>query len=129
VSDKKRILVIDDEPDFVTFMTTLLEDNGYSCITANNGQEGIERTRAERPDLVLLDITMPEKTGVRFYREVRDDPDLRDIPVVMVTGVMQEFKRFISTRRQVPPPDGYISKPVDQQELLATVAKLLAAKE
>jgi CheY-like chemotaxis protein len=129
VSDKKRILVIDDEPDFVTFMTTLLEDNGYSCITANNGQEGIDRTRAERPDLVLLDITMPEKTGVRFYREVRDDPDLRDIPVVMVTGVMQEFKRFISTRRQVPPPDGYISKPVDQQELLATVAKLLAAKE
>jgi CheY-like chemotaxis protein len=129
VSDKKRILVIDDEPDFVTFMTTLLEDNGYSCITANNGQEGIDRTRAERPDLVLLDITMPEKTGVRYYREVRDDPELREIPVVMVTGVMQEFKKFISTRRQVPPPDGYISKPVDQQELLATIAKLLAAKE
>ena len=125
MSDKRKIIVIDDDPDIVTFLTTLLEDNGYDHITATNGQEGIDRVRAERPDLILLDITMPEKSGVRFYREVRDDPELKSTPVVMVTGVMEEFKKFISTRKQVPPPDGYITKPIDKDELLATIAKLL----
>lgn len=125
MSDKRKIIVIDDDPDIVTFLTTLLEDNGYDYVTATNGQEGIERARAEKPDLILLDITMPEKSGVRFYREVRDDPELKNTPVVMVTGVMEEFKKFISTRKQVPPPDGYITKPIDKDELLATIAKLL----
>jgi CheY-like chemotaxis protein len=125
MSDKPKIIVIDDDPDIVTFLSTLLEDNGYDYVTAGDGQEGINKVRAERPDLILLDITMPEKSGVRFYREVRGDPELQKTPVVMVTGVMQEFKKFISTRKQVPPPDGYISKPIDRQELLDTIAKLL----
>jgi len=126
MSDPKKIIVIDDDPDIVVFLTTLLADNGYATVQANNGQEGIEKTRAERPDLILLDITMPEKSGVKYYREVRDDPELKTIPVVMVTGVMKEFEKFISTRRQVPPPDGYLSKPVDGKELLETIAKLLS---
>ncbi|MFC1705991.1 response regulator [Planctomycetota bacterium] len=122
----KTIIVIDDEPSMVTFLTALLEDNGYATVTARDGQEGLEKTRSERPDLILLDITMPEKSGVKYYREVRDDPDLKSIPVVMVTGVSDDFEKFISTRKQVPPPDGYLSKPVDNQELLETIAKLLA---
>lgn len=125
MSEKKKILVIDDDPDIVTFLITLLEDNGYDHVTASDGQQGIETARATRPDLILLDITMPEKSGVRFYREVRDDAELAKIPVVMVTGVMEEFKKFISTRRQVPPPDGYITKPIDQKALLETIARLL----
>lgn len=128
MSDKKKILVIDDDEDIVTFLTTLLQDNGYATNAARDGQEGLEKTRAERPDLVLLDITMPEKSGVKYYREVRDDSELRTIPVVIVTGISFEFKRFISTRSQVPPPDGYITKPVDKQELLDTVRKLLESK-
>ena len=119
---KNRILVIDDDNDIVTFLTALLEDNGYATIQAFNGEEGLQKTKAERPDLVLLDISMPEKSGVKYYREVRDDPELKSIPVVIVTGVAAEFKRFISTRRQVPPPEGYISKPVDKQELLDTIS-------
>ena len=126
MSDTKKILVIDDEPDVVTFLTTLLEDNGYATIPAKDGVEGLAKTKSEKPDLILLDITMPEKSGVRYYRDVCDDPDLKDIPVVMVTGVTKEFEKFISTRRQVPPPDGYISKPVDTKLLLETIAKLLA---
>ncbi len=126
MSDKKKIIVIDDDPDIVTYLTTLLGDNGYDTLKASDGQEGIEKTRAERPDLILLDITMPEKSGVKYYREVRDDPDLQKIPVVMVTGVMKEFEHFIKTRKQVPPPDGYIKKPVDEKLLLKTIADLLA---
>lgn len=125
VSDKKTILVIDDEPDVVTYLTMLLQDNGYATLDAKNGAEGLEKTRSQRPDLILLDINMPEKSGVRFYRDVREDPELKEIPVVMVTGVMKEFERFISTRRQVPPPDGYIHKPVDVEKLLKVVSDLL----
>ncbi len=125
MSEQKKVIVIDDEPDIVTFLTLLLEDNGYATVSAKDGQEGIEKVRSEHPDLVLLDITMPEKTGVRCYREMRDDPELKSIPVVIVTGVAKEFKDFISTRRQVPPPDGFISKPIDKQELLDIVARLL----
>ena len=125
MSDKKKILVIDDEPDVVTFLTTLLDDNGYATISAKDGNEALEQVKAESPDLILLDITMPEKSGVRFYRDVRENAEYKDIPVVMVTGVMKEFQKFISTRRQVPPPDGYIPKPVDTKVLLETIAKLL----
>ena len=126
MSDKKKILVIDDDPDIVTYLTTLLDDNGYAYVSAVDGVDGLAKVKAEHPDLILLDITMPEKSGVRFYRDVREDDDLKSIPVVMVTGVMKEFEKFISTRRQVPPPDGYISKPIDEKKLLETIAKLLA---
>lgn len=122
---KKKIIVIDDDPDLVTFMTVFLGDNGYETLSASDGEEGIAKIRSERPDLILLDISMPTKSGVKCYREVREDPELKSIPVIMVTGVAEDFKGFISTRRQVPPPDGYLSKPVEKQELLDTIAKLL----
>jgi len=128
VASKKKILVIDDDADLVTFITTLLQDNGYQTASAGNGQTGLEQARTQHPDLILLDITMPEKSGVKCYRELRDDPALKQIPVVMVTGVAEDFKRFISTRKQVPPPDGYISKPFEPQDLLATIAKLVTSK-
>jgi DNA-binding response OmpR family regulator len=128
MTDKKKVIIIDDEPDIVTYLTTLLEDNGYETIAAKDGQEGLDKTRAQKPDLVLLDITMPEKSGVKYYRELREDADLKSIPVIMVTGVTQDFKKFISTRKQVPPPDGYISKPIDKQLLLDTISKVLAGK-
>jgi CheY-like chemotaxis protein len=126
MGEKKKILIIDDDEDIVTFLTALLEDNGYATMQAYNGEEGLQATRAKHPDLVLLDITMPEKSGVRYYRDVREDPKLKSIPVVIVTGITTEFKRFISTRRQVPPPEGYISKPIDKQEILDTISELLA---
>lgn len=123
---EKKIVAIDDDPDAVQFLSALLTDHGYQVVTAKNGEEGLAKTREERPDLVLLDITMPEKSGVRFYRDVREDPELKAIPVIMVTGVSEDFKQFISSRKQVPPPDGYITKPVDRQELLEAIAKVLA---
>lgn len=126
MTDKKKILVIDDDPNLVSFLTMLLQDNGYDCITASDGKEGMEQVTKNKPDLILLDITMPETTGVRFYRNIKDQPDYSSIPVVMVTGVMKEFERFISTRRQVPPPDAYFSKPVDKDALIKKVGELLA---
>ena len=122
---KKLILVVDDEPDIVAFLTTLLEDNGYRTLSARDGQEAWDKAKAETPDLVSLDITMPEKSGVRFYRDFKNDPDLGKIPVIIVTGVSDDFQKFISSRKQVPPPDGYISKPIEEKTYLETVSKVI----
>ncbi len=132
---KKKILVVDDEPDVVTYLTTLLEDNGYNVISAVDGNEAMGKTRSEAPDLVTLDISMPEKSGVKFYREVKGDAGLKDIPIVIVTGVEstqdggtgKDFERFLSTRKSVPPPDAFIQKPIDEAELLGALKRLLGA--
>ena len=126
MADKKKILVIDDEPDVRTFFTTLLEDAGHETVVAENGQEALEKVKNQRPDLITLDISMPETSGVRFYREVKESEEYKSIPVIIITGISTDFGKFISTRRQVPPPEGYLSKPIDQQEFLEMVAKLLS---
>jgi CheY-like chemotaxis protein len=125
MTEKKTILIIDDEPDTLMYFSSLLEDNGYSTVTAENGEEAMTRVREAPPDLITLDITMPEKSGVRCYRELRDNEKWRSIPVIMITGISDDFRAFISTRRQVPPPEGYISKPVDEAELLGLVRSLI----
>jgi CheY-like chemotaxis protein len=122
----KRILVVEDVPDERSFLTTLLEDAGYAVVEAADGEEAIAQIEASRPDLITLDITMPEKSGVAVYRRIKEDEGLKDIPVVIVTGISSDFKKFISTRRQVPPPEAYINKPVDHEEFIATVKGLLA---
>jgi DNA-binding response OmpR family regulator len=126
MSGKKKILIIDDDEGLVKYFTALLEDHGYATVAASNGAQGLEKLKAEKPDLVLLDITMPEKSGVRCYRDIKENDELKRTPVIMVTGVMEDFKKFISTRRQVPPPEGYIQKPADKDELLETIAAVLA---
>jgi CheY-like chemotaxis protein len=121
----KHILVVDDEPDTLTYLMTVLEDEGYTTTGVMNGQEALAALQEKNPDLITLDITMPEKSGVAVYRKLKEDPNYKQIPVVMITGISDDFKRFISTRRQVPPPDAYISKPVDHEELIKVIGSLL----
>jgi CheY-like chemotaxis protein len=121
----KNILVVDDDPDARDFLTTVLEDAGFGTTTAKDGSEAIAAIEKTAPDLVALDITMPEKSGVAVYRKLKEDEQLKSIPVIIITGVSDDFKKFISTRRQVPPPEGYISKPVDHEQLLSMVRNLL----
>jgi CheY-like chemotaxis protein len=123
-----KILVVDDEEDVITFITALLEDNGYAVIKAANGKEGFAKAKAEFPDLILLDISMPEETGVRMYRNLKDDSQTAHIPVIVLTGIAHEFKHFIETRRRVPPPSGYFDKPPDREQLLAKIRELVAVK-
>jgi CheY-like chemotaxis protein len=126
MTGKKTILIIDDEPDTLTYFSSLLEDHGYATITAENADEAMARVKEAPPDLITLDITMPQTSGVRCYRELRENDRWRSIPVIMITGISEDFNTFISKRRQVPPPDGYLSKPVDEAELLGLVRKLLS---
>ena len=121
----KTILVVDDEPDVVTYLSTVLRDAGYATLEASNGEEAMEQARKGHPDLITLDITMPEMTGVKTYRQLKEDEAFRKIPVIIVTGVTHDFKQFISSRAQVPAPEGYLEKPVKPEDLLAEVGRLV----
>ena len=126
MADKaKTVLVVDDDPDAREFLTTVLQDNGFVAATANDGVEAVALIEQKVPDLVALDITMPNKSGVAVYRKLKEDEQLKSIPVIIVTGISDDFKKFISTRHQVPPPEGYIHKPVDHEEFLRIVRELL----
>ncbi len=123
----KTVLVVDDDPDARQFLSTVLEDNGFTPVTAKDGNEAIAAIEKAAPALVTLDITMPEKSGVAVYRKLKEDEQLKKIPVIIVTGISDDFKTFISTRRQVPPPEGYLTKPVDHLEFLRLVKELLGS--
>jgi CheY-like chemotaxis protein len=121
---QKTILIVDDEPDVLTYLSTLLEDHGYATILAKDGEEALAKLKASLPDLITLDVSMPEKSGVKLYREIKEDPRWKKIPILIVTGVSGDFQKFISTRQQVPPPEGYLSKPINQEEILELIRKL-----
>ncbi len=128
---KKLILVVDDEPDLVTYLTTFFEDNGYATDSAKDGVEAMEKIKEEIPDLITLDISIPEKSGVKVYRELKENPEYTTIPVFVITGVTgyggdpAEFEKFISSRKQVPPPEGFIAKPIDRGELLKKMQEII----
>ena len=121
----KTVMVVDDDPDAREFLVTVLEDNGFAAVTARDGLEAIALLEQQAPDLVTLDITMPAKSGVAVYRRLREDDQFKGVPVIIITGVSDDFRTFISSRRQVPPPDGYISKPVDHEQFVSMVQGLL----
>ena len=130
--EKRTILVVDDEPHVVTYLEMLLQDQGYATVSAANGREGLEKVRAHRPDLICLDITMPEESGVRMYRNLKEDPELARIPVVVVTAVTglggdpEPFRRFLSSRKHLPPPEGFFSKPIEREAFLEKIGEVLA---
>jgi CheY-like chemotaxis protein len=115
---QKTVLIVDDDADVRDYFSTFYADNGFAVETAVDGNEALAKVEAGAPDLITLDITMPEKSGVRFYREMKEDESRKGTPIIIITGVAKEFESFISSRRQVPPPEGYLSKPVDLDELL-----------
>jgi CheY-like chemotaxis protein len=128
MSTKKTILVVEDEADETAYLGALFEDHGFAVISAYNGQEGVEKAKSQHPDLITLDISMPEESGVRMFRDLQGDPETADIPVIIITGITHEFKRFLETRKQVRPPAGYFDKPPGRDELIAKINEILSAK-
>ena len=128
---KKRILIVDDEPDIVSYLELVLQDQGYETESAGDGNEALESVKRSPPDLVTLDISMPKASGTRFYKEMRTDPELSKIPVVIVTAVTglggdkYAYEQFISNRRLVPAPEAFFPKPIDREEFVETINGLL----
>jgi len=132
---EQRILVVDDEPDFVAYLKTILEEDGFKVTTAFDGEEALSCVREMPPDLVTLDIQMPRKTGVLFYRQMKSDEKLRAVPVVVVTGLRRMnayagpfVERFFEVDG-LPLPEAYLDKPVGTDALLSAVRGKLAVTE
>jgi len=123
MASRKKILIVDDEEDIRTYLSTLLGDQGYETLLAKDGEEALKQVEAVGPDLITLDISMPEKSGIKFYREMKANDRWRQVPIIIITGISEDFKKFISTRHQVPPPEGYLSKPINPEEILELVKK------
>ena len=113
----KKILVIDDDPIIVDYLTDLFQENGYETCSAENGVKGLEAAQKEKPDLITLDLEMPEEWGPRFYRKLRKNKDLKDTPVIVVTGIDGDH----AIRNAV----GYVNKPFDPEKLLGIVEKTI----
>jgi CheY-like chemotaxis protein len=124
---RPKILLVDDDPDFVASTRAVLESKPYQVIVASEGEVGIQKAREEKPDLILLDIIMPVKDGFTAAEQLKKDPELKKIPVVMLTSY--------STRRagsSIPVSRGltleaedYVEKPITPDELLRVVAQYI----
>ncbi len=127
--DSKKILVVDDEADAVEFVRAIMEEAGYEVVSASNGVEGLEKAQAEKPDLVILDVQMPEKDGFATFADMKKDPELKAIPVVMLTGVGKKVGISFSSQDMGDflgeEPNAYVEKPVNPEILQETVQKLL----
>lgn len=114
-----KILIIDDEADIRSYLATLLADEGYETCTANDGYEGLEVARREKPDLISLDLMMPNNSGTDFYRKMSRDASLAATPVIVVSGIAG---RELAVKR----PAAVFDKPIDPDLFLAEVRKALA---
>ncbi len=122
MSDKKTILLVEDEPEFRAVIRMRLEANGYDVIEAEDGAQGLETARQSKPDLMVLDLMLPKMGGYQVARLLKFDDKYKSIPIIMLTARSQQADR--ETGAQVG-ADAYLTKPVKADELLATIAELL----
>ncbi|MBD3170470.1 MAG: response regulator [candidate division Zixibacteria bacterium] len=121
----KKILVTDDEPDFLTFISTVLEDNEAEVIKASSGDEALKLAESEQPDLITLDLSMPGRSGIEVFETLRKNSKTQNIPVCIITG-RPEMRKLIYDR-PVPPPEGYVDKPADEDDIVLNIRKVLKA--
>jgi two-component system alkaline phosphatase synthesis response regulator PhoP len=122
-----KILLVDDDKDFVEATKMVLESKPYEVVVAYNGDEGLAKARKEKPDLIILDIIMPVKDGFSAAEQLKKDPALKKIPVIMLTSFSQkggETSLSVSQGLALD-ADDYVDKPVAPQELLKRVQRLL----
>jgi CheY-like chemotaxis protein len=128
---KKKILFVDDELDMRIFLSTVLKTKGYEPVAARNAIEGIQKARDVGPDLVIMDVMMPQAGGVTLFQELKKDERLKHLPVIMLTGVSEKafshHLHMLNVRmdESLPPPDAYMEKPLNPELLVATIERLL----
>ncbi len=147
----KKVLIVDDDESTVKFLSAALEENGYEPVGAYDGREGLEKVISENPDLVLLDVMMPKKTGFVLFKQLRRDDRYRNLPVIMLTGVAEVLedldaksgdtheRPYDSLREKVRQairemreeglikPDMFIDKPIDPELVVAKVRELIGS--
>ena len=121
-----RILVVDDDPDFVEITRTILESHGYEVVSAANGNQALKAMRRDLPDLVLLDVMMSTVLdGLNLSHVISEDPELRKVPIVMISSIADSPSAGMFPTDEYIPIDAWISKPVQPDDLLSKVAQYL----
>jgi len=124
--DTKQILCIEDEPEMIDLIRLILGRRGFEVLGAAGGKEGLEKVRQQPPDLVLLDLMMPDMDGWEVYQQMKADEKTKDIPVIVVTAKAQSIDKVLGLH--IAKVDDYIAKPFSPQDLLNSVDKVLGAK-
>ena len=130
-----KVLIVDDELDMRTFLSTLLETNGYTPIVAMDGLEGLQKAKEVKPELIILDVMMPKESGIRMYQQLKTDNELKHIPVIMLSAIAK--KTFYHSTgllnvylgQNLPEPEAYIEKPPEPEELFQLVKTLLSSQK
>ena len=124
----KKILIIDDEPDVVTYLSAVLEANGYKSYATGDIKTAMEQVKDIHPDLICLDIVMPEETGISFYTRLRQDNESKTTPVIIISGIVESEKfnfRTYTKDDSIPPPECYMEKPIDVEKYIQKVKELV----
>ncbi|NVM24768.1 MAG: response regulator [Desulfobacterales bacterium] len=127
----KKVLNVEDDVDVTTFVSTVVEENGYTPIVAKDGEEGMRKVKEERPHLIILDILMPKESGIKMYHELKTDSSLKDIPVIILSAISK--RTFLRSQvaltefgdETVPEPQAYLEKPVEPEDLAEILKKIL----
>ncbi len=120
--DKKKILVVDDEPEIVLMVETRLQANGYEVISGNDGETALKMAKEENPDLIVLDVMMPSPNGFQVCRTLKDSPEHKNIPIILLTAKVTDSDKFWGTESGA---DEYVTKPYNPEDLLEKIKKLL----
>jgi len=147
----KRVLVVDDEPNTVKYVSVLLSEHGYDAVTACDGSDALEKIKEAKPDLIVLDVMMPKKSGLTLFKQLKKDDQHKDIPILMLTGVAgvieemdshkdetleqpydslrETLKKAIQAMREHGQikPEMFIDKPVDPEPFVAKVRELIGS--
>ena len=119
---KKRILIVEDEPDILKTTQYVLESEGYEVFTAEDGEEGLKKMDTARPDLLLLDLRLPGKSGFQIAKEIKDDLLYKDIPIIVFSAMTDEASKYIAVRKQAI---AFIEKPIDTEKLFFQIKEAL----
>jgi len=145
----KKVLIIDDDENIVRFLSVALEEEGYEPLGALNGKEGLEKIESEKPDLIILDVMMPKRTGFVLFKQLRKSEEFKDVPVMMVTAVAESLQEqdekkegtfdspFDELRESlrgaikkmrdegIVKPNMFLDKPIDPEEVIAKIRDLI----
>lgn len=129
---QRHAVIIDDEPDTTTYLSALLADHGWRVRTANRADEGLALLADERPDVLLLDLMMPNRGGLSVLVAVRKDPALAALPIVIVSGIQRtltaDYHAFLGRFKHYH-PEAYLDKPIDPAHLLSTLETLVGSPQ
>jgi two-component system alkaline phosphatase synthesis response regulator PhoP len=124
----KKILLVDDDPDLVEAVSTILESKGYAVVKAYGGVEGLKKAQTENPDLIVLDVMMPDKDGYEVCKELKADKKYRSIPVLLLTAVVSNIPttKYTHQMGRDTEADDYMDKPVEPEELVKRIETLIS---